>query len=249
MAETPAKIRVDLLLVERGLASSRAKAQALIKAGTVLSGTTPIKRAGQTLAVDAPLSIAGQEHPWVSRGGMKLDKGLMHFGLDIAGATVLDIGASTGGFTDVALHYGATKVFAVDVGHGQLAAKLASDPRVTSLEKQNARYLDADIIAEPVDLLVCDASFISLKLVLPAGMALVKSGGYLIALIKPQFEVGKENIGKKGVVRDPVLHQKVCDDMAAWIEALPDWHLLGITDSPITGPEGNVEFLIGAQKA
>lgn len=244
----PKKIRADVLLVDRGLVESRAKAQALIMAGAVMFGESKVQKAGQPLPEDANLRVITKEHPWVSRGGMKLDKGLSHFNLDITGFAVLDVGASTGGFTDVSLHNGAEKVYAVDVGHGQIAWKLRTDERVVVLEKQNARYLDAEIIPDPIDLLVCDASFISLKTVLPAGMALVKEGGWMIALIKPQFEVGRENVGKKGVVRDPELHQAVCDDIETWLDGQDDWQVLGIIESPIKGPEGNIEFLIGAQK-
>lgn len=242
------KVRVDQLLVERGLAESRTRAQALIMAGTVFSGERKIAKAGDTLAPDAALEVKGRDHPWVSRGGLKLDHALAHFGWDITGAVVIDVGASTGGFTDVALTRGAAKVYAVDVGHGQLAWKLRQDERVVVLEKTNARHLSAEIIPEPVDLVVCDASFIGLKTVLPAAMALTKPNARLVALIKPQFEVGKERVGKGGVVRDPALHAEVCADIEAWMNAQPGWRVAGLTTSPITGPEGNVEFLIAAEK-
>ena len=240
-----AKLRADLALVERGLVESRARAQALILAGKVFSGTLRVDKAGQPIAADQPLSIRGEEHPWVSRGGIKLAHGLQYFSLSPAGQVCLDIGASTGGFTDVLLQNGATRVFAVDVGHGQLAWSLRQDPRVTVMERVNARYLER--LAEPPAVLVCDASFIGLATVLPAGLAQVLPGGWAIALIKPQFEVGP-GIAKGGVVRDPGQHQAVCDRIGGWWSALPGWHVLGVTPSPITGPEGNREFLIAARR-
>jgi 23S rRNA (cytidine1920-2'-O)/16S rRNA (cytidine1409-2'-O)-methyltransferase len=243
------KIRVDVLLVDRGLVESRSRAQALIMAGAVYSGTERIAKPGQTIAEDAPLEVKGRDHPWVSRGGLKLDHALKHFGVDLAGKVVLDVGASTGGFTDVALHHGAAKVYAVDVGHGQLAWSLRQDPRVVVLEKTNARHLTAAEVPEPVDAVVCDASFIGLQTVLPAPMALAAPGAALIALIKPQFEVGKGQVGKGGVVRDPALHEEVCERIRAWLAAEPGWSVLGLTESPITGPEGNKEFLIAGRRA
>ena len=242
------KQRVDQLLVERGLAESRARAQALVMAGLVFSGERKIAKSGDTLAADAALEVRGRDHPWVSRGGLKLDHALSHFGWDITGQVVIDVGASTGGFTDVALTRGATRVYAVDVGHGQLAWKLRQDDRVVVLEKTNARALTTAEIPEPVDLVVCDASFIGLKTVLPAALALTRPHARLVALIKPQFEVGKERVGKGGVVRDPALHAEVCADIEAWVNGLPGWRVTGITPSPITGPEGNIEFLIAAEK-
>lgn len=244
-----AKIRVDIALVDRGLVETRTKAQALIMAGVVFSGETKITKAGHQIKEDTALEVRGKDHPWVSRGGLKLEKGLAEFNIALKGSTVIDVGASTGGFTDVALENGAAKVFAVDVGRGQLAWKLRNDERVTVLEKTNARYLTRDHIPEPVDLVVCDASFISLKTVLPAALSFVKPGGALIALIKPQFEVGRENVGKGGVVRDPELHAAVCEDIRVWLDALPGWRAVGITESPIKGPEGNIEFLICGQKS
>ncbi len=243
------KIRVDVLLVDRGLVESRSRAQALIMAGAVYTGTERISKPGQTLAEDAPLEVKGRDHPWVSRGGLKLDHGLKHFEIDLAGKVVLDVGASTGGFTDVALHNGAARVYAVDVGHGQLAWSLRQDPRVVVLEKTNARHLTAAEIPEPVDAVVCDASFIGLQTVLPAPMALAAPGAVLIALIKPQFEVGKGQVGKGGVVRDPALHDEVCARIRDWLDTEAHWSVLGITESPITGPEGNKEFLIAARRA
>ncbi|TNE61289.1 MAG: TlyA family RNA methyltransferase [Alphaproteobacteria bacterium] len=238
------KLRADVALVDRGLVESRAKAQALIMAGLVFTGETKILKAGQAIKDDQPLDVRGKDHPWVSRGGLKLEKGLQTFPVDPRGAVVVDVGSSTGGFTDVALEAGAARVYAVDVGTGQLAWKLRQDERVVVLEKTNARYLTSELIPDPIDLVVCDASFISLKTVLPAALALVKPGGALIALIKPQFEVGRENVGKGGVVRDPDLHKAVCDDIRAWLDGLEGWQAVGITESPIKGPEGNVEFLI-----
>lgn len=237
------------MLVDRGLADSRARAQALIMAGLVFSNEQRLDKAGNKVAVDIALEVRGQDHPWVSRGGLKLDHALNEFGIPVAGAVCLDVGASTGGFTDVLLTRGAAKVYAVDVGHGQLAWKLRTDARVVVLEKTNARTLDATEIPEPVDVIVCDASFIGLTVVLPAAMALAKSGAHLVALIKPQFEVGRERVGKKGVVSDPALHAEVCERISAWMSALPGWSVLGVTQSPITGPEGNKEFLIAARFA
>jgi 23S rRNA (cytidine1920-2'-O)/16S rRNA (cytidine1409-2'-O)-methyltransferase len=243
-----AKQRADLMLVALGLAESRAKAQALIMAGLVYTGTARVQKPGDTLPEGAQLSVKGQDHPWVSRGGVKLAHALTHFGLSPAGRTCLDVGASTGGFTDVLLTDGATKIFAVDVGHGQLAWKLRSDSRVVVLEKTNARHLTAALIPDPIGVLVCDASFIGLQTVLPAGLALCVPGAFAVALIKPQFEAGPEHVGKGGVVRDAAVHEDVCERIRHWWAALPGWEVLGITTSPITGPEGNVEFLIGAKK-
>lgn len=242
------KTRVDVALVDRGLVESRAKAQALIMAGVVFSGETKILKAGQQIKDEEPLDVRGKDHPWVSRGGLKLEKGLAEFGVDATDAVVIDVGSSTGGFTDVALTNGAKRVYAVDVGTGQLAWKLRQDDRVVVLEKTNARYLTDVEIPEPIDLVVCDASFISLKTVLPTALGFVKPGGQLIALIKPQFEVGRENVGKGGVVRDPELHKAVCEDIRAWLDGLEGWTAEGITESPIKGPEGNVEFLIHGVK-
>lgn len=236
------------MLVDRGLVESRSRAQALIMAGAVYTGTERISKAGQTLAEDAPLEVKGRDHPWVSRGGLKLDHAIRKFEIDLAGKTVLDVGASTGGFTDVALQAGASRVYAVDVGHGQLAWSLRQDPRVVVLEKTNARHLTTTEIPEPVDAVVCDASFIGLQTVLPAPMALAAPGAILVALIKPQFEVGKGQVGKGGVVRDPALHEEVCARIHDWLDGVPGWQVLGIAESPITGPEGNKEFLIAARR-
>ena len=239
--------RADQRLVDLGLAPSRARAQALILAGKVFSGERRIDKAGQPVAEGMALEVRGQDHPWVSRGGVKLAHALDFFGLDPAGRVCLDIGASTGGFTDVLLTGGAARVHAVDVGHGQLAWKLRGDPRVAVHERTNARHLTADAIGEPVSALVCDASFIGLATVLPAPLALCAAGAWAVALIKPQFEAGPASVGKGGVVRDPAVHDRVCADAAAWWNGLPGWTVLGITPSPITGPEGNREFLIAAR--
>jgi 23S rRNA (cytidine1920-2'-O)/16S rRNA (cytidine1409-2'-O)-methyltransferase len=243
-----AKERVDKLLVDRGLVETRAKAQALILAGLVYSDTKRIAKAGDQIQLDAPLTVKGQDHPWVSRGGLKLAKGIEAFSLPVKDLIAADIGASTGGFTDVLLTHGAAKVYAVDVGHGQLAWKLRQDSRVVVLEKTNARHLTSAQIPDPLDIVVCDASFIGLETVLPAALSLTKPQAWAVALIKPQFEVGRENIGKGGVVRDPALHEQVCARIAAWFGRLPGWTVLGIVESPILGPEGNKEFLIAARK-
>ena len=241
------KLRADQLLVARGLAESRAKAQALILAGQVYAGDRKIAKAGDLLDAEAEIQLKGKEHPWVSRGGMKLAHALEHFALTLRDPVVLDVGASTGGFTDVALHHGAARVYAVDVGHGQLAWKLRQDPRVVVLERTNARHLTRDEVPDPVDFIVCDASFIGLETVLPATLALAAPGAHLVALIKPQFEVGKGRVGKGGVVRDPALHAEVCERITAWLAGLPGWTVLGLTESPILGPEGNKEFLIAGR--
>jgi 23S rRNA (cytidine1920-2'-O)/16S rRNA (cytidine1409-2'-O)-methyltransferase len=240
------KRRADQLLVDRGLAESRTRAQALILAGKVFSLDRRVAKAGDLLADEAPLQVRGQDHPWVSRGGRKLDRALWHFGLSPAGRVCLDIGASTGGFTDVLLAHGAARVHAVDVGHGQLAWRLRTDPRVVVHEKTNARYLDATAVPDPIGALVCDASFIGLATLLPAPLALCVPDAWAVALIKPQFEAGPSAVGRKGVVRDSAVHDAVCERIRTWLTGLAGWHVLGITDSPITGPEGNKEFLIAA---
>lgn len=217
-------------------------------AGVVFSGTTRLDKPGLPIAADRPLEVRGADHPWVSRGGLKLAHALDQFGIDPDGLVVLDVGASTGGFTDVALSRGGRKVYAVDVGHGQLAWKLRNDARVIVLEKTNARHLTVQEVPEPIDLVVCDASFIGLQTVLPAPLSLARSGARLIALIKPQFEVGKGRVGKGGVVRDPDLHKEVCERIAQWLPR-QGWEVIGIVESPILGPEGNKEFLIAARKA
>ena len=243
-----AKLRADQALVLRGLADTRTRAQALILAGQVFSGQRRIDKSGEFLPDDAPLEVRGQDHPWVSRGGLKLDHALGVFGLSPAGRVCLDVGASTGGFTDVLLTRGAAKVHAVDVGHGQLAWKLRTDPRVVVHERTNARYLTGVEIPDLIEALVCDASFIGLATILPAPLALTAPGAWAIALIKPQFEAGRSAVGSKGVVRDPAVHDAVCARIQDWWSALPGWRVLGIEPSPITGPEGNREFLIAAMR-
>ena len=243
----PKKVRADQLLVSRGLAESRTRAQALIMAGSVFSGEKKLAKPGDMLVEDAPLEVRGKDHPWVSRGGIKLAHGLDHFGFDVSGAVALDIGSSTGGFTDVLLSRGAARVYAVDVGTNQLAWKLRQDPRVIVHEQTNARHLDSSIVPEPVDVVTCDASFISLPKVLESPLKLAHEGASLVALVKPQFEAGRDEVGKGGVVRDPDVHSRVCAAAAEWVGS-QGWRIVGITQSPITGPEGNVEFLLAAVK-
>lgn len=240
------KQRADVALVERGLAESRTRAQALIMAGLVYCGEQRINKPGETIAEGRPIELRGQDHPWVSRGGVKLAHALEHFHLSPSGRVGLDVGASTGGFTDVLLHGGAARVYAVDVGHGQLAWKLRNDPRVVVMERVNARHLDATQIPEPITALVCDASFIGLRVVLPAAMALCAKGAWAVALIKPQFEVGPA-IAKGGVVRDAAVHARVCAEIRAWWAEQAGWRVLGVLPSPLLGPEGNREFLIAAR--
>jgi 23S rRNA (cytidine1920-2'-O)/16S rRNA (cytidine1409-2'-O)-methyltransferase len=238
------KMRLDLLMVERGLADSRTKAQALIMAGKVHGVDRRLDKAGQELPLDVELTVQGKDHPWVSRGGVKLAHGLAEFQIDPTGLICLDVGASTGGFTDVLLQGGAATVYAVDVGHGQLAWSLRNDDRVKVLERTNARYLTAEDVPDPVDLIVCDASFIGLRTILPGPMALAAPSARMIALIKPQFEVGPAGVGKGGVVRDPALHAEVRADISAWLDQQSGWSVLGTGTSPIKGPQGNVEFLL-----
>jgi 23S rRNA (cytidine1920-2'-O)/16S rRNA (cytidine1409-2'-O)-methyltransferase len=241
-------VRADQLLVEQGLAESRSRAQALILAGLVFAGDQRVDKPGTSFSPDSPLSVRGRDHPWVSRGGIKLAHALDTLGWDVAGSVAIDVGASTGGFTDVLLTKGAARVYAVDVGHGQLAWKLRSDPRVIVLERTNARHLTAAEIPEAVDLIVCDASFISLEKVLATPLGFAKPEARLVALIKPQFEAGRGEVGKGGVVRDAEVHERVCGEVAGWIGQQPGWRVEMIERSPITGPEGNVEFLLGAER-
>ena len=239
--------RLDQLLVERGLAESRARAKSLIEAGLVLADHRKADKPGRLMADDVALEVTRTDHPWVSRGGMKLAAALDHFGIEPAGAVALDIGASTGGFTDVLLSRGARSVYAVDAGHGQLAEKLRRDKRVIVLERRNARTLTREEIPEPVMLITCDTSFIGLETVLPAPLALAAPGAALVALIKPQFEVGPGRVGKGGIVRDPALQAECCARIRDWLGGLPGWQVLGIMDSPVTGGDGNREFLIAAR--
>ncbi|MBV9736342.1 MAG: TlyA family RNA methyltransferase [Acidisphaera sp.] len=240
------RLRADLLLIERGLAESRARAQALILAGKVFVAGRRIDKAGETLPGDAVPEVRGRDHPWVSRGGVKLAHALAHFALSPAGRMCLDIGASTGGFTDVLLAHGAARVHAVDVGHGQLAWRLRTDPRVVVHERCNARYLTPAAIPDRIEALVCDASFIGLATLLPAPLALCAGTAWAVALIKPQFEAGPAAVGGGGVVRDAAVHRAVCERIEAWWAEQPGWRVIGTTESPITGPEGNREFLLAA---
>ncbi len=243
-----AKRRADQLLVEQGLAETRTRAQALILAGLVSADGRRIDKPGTALAEETPLALAGRDHPWVSRGGVKLAFALDHFAIPVTGVAALDIGASTGGFTDVLLTKGAARVHAVDVGRAQLAWKLRQDKRVIVHEGTKARYLTRAAIPEPIDLVTCDASFIGLATVLPAPLALAAERALLVALIKPQFEAGPQEVGKGGVVRDPAIHEAVCRRVAAWVGAQPGWSVIGIAESPIQGPAGNKEFLIYARR-
>ena len=216
-------------------------------AGLVFSGETKLDKPGQQLAEDAPLEVRGRDHPWVSRGGIKLAHAIDHFGLDPAGVVAMDIGSSTGGFTDVLLSKSAAHVFAVDSGTNQLAWKLRQDPRVTVLEQTSARILTHELVDRPCHWVVCDASFIGLAKVLEKPLKLAAKSCRLVALIKPQFEVGRDEVGKKGVVTDPALHARVCSEVRAWLDEL-GFEVQGIVESPITGPEGNIEFLISASR-
>jgi 23S rRNA (cytidine1920-2'-O)/16S rRNA (cytidine1409-2'-O)-methyltransferase len=248
VAAQAAKRRADQLLVEQGLAESRAKAQALVLAGVVSCAGRRVEKPGEQLAADAALAVTGSDHPWASRGGLKLVHALDHFRIAVDGKIALDIGASTGGFTDVLLSRGAGRVYAVDVGYGQLAWKLRQDSRVIVHERLNARYLTRAHIPEMVDIITCDASFIGLATVLPAPLALAGEEAELVALIKPQFEAGREHVGKGGVVRDPAVHNEVCERAAASVAAQAGWTVLGVVESPILGPQGNREFLLYAHR-
>ncbi len=240
-----AKARADQMLVDRGLAESRTRAQALIMAGLVFVGDRKVEKPGQALPDDALLDVRGRDHPWVSRGGIKLAHGLDHVGWDVTGAVAIDVGSSTGGFTDVLLTRAAARVYAVDSGTNQLAWKLRQDERVIVLEQTSARVLTDAHIPEPVDLIVCDASFIGIAKVLDVPLGFAKPAARVMTLVKPQFEAGREEVGKGGVVRDPTVHKRVCEEVAAWFES-KGWRVVGISESPITGPEGNVEFLLAA---
>jgi 23S rRNA (cytidine1920-2'-O)/16S rRNA (cytidine1409-2'-O)-methyltransferase len=241
------KIRLDQLLVTRGLAESRTRAQALVMAGHVRIGEKKADKAGQQVPDDADISVTGKDHPWVSRGGIKLAHALEEFGIDAAGMTAIDVGSSTGGFTDVLLTNGAARVYAVDSGTNQLAWRLRQDARVIVHEQTSARILTADHIPEAADIIVCDASFIGLAKVLERPLTFARDGAQLVALIKPQFEAGRQEVGKGGVVRDASVHARVCEEVRGWLEQ-SGWQVKGLTTSPITGPQGNVEFLIWAGK-
>lgn len=246
------KRRVDLLLVERGLCESRQEAQRLLLAGRVQAAGQRVEKAGTLLPPDAPLSVEGPSSPYVSRGGLKLLHALQAFGIDPQGRICLDVGASTGGFTDCLLQHGALRVIAVDVGYGQLAARLRQDPRVQLLERTNVRYLDAERLAARPDLAAIDVSFISLLLVLPAVLPLLADPAEIVALVKPQFEAGRGRVGKRGVVRDPAVHRQVLERVAAAAGRLA-LAVRGLTASPLLGPMGNREFLLhlrrGAESA
>lgn len=240
-----ARQRADQMLVDRGLAESRTRAQALVMAGLVFAGTRKIAKPGEQLAEDVVLDVRGRDHPWVSRGGIKLAHALDVFGWDVAGAVAIDVGSSTGGFTDVLLHRGAARIYAVDSGTNQLAWKLREDERVVVHERTSARVLTSAHIPEPIDLIVCDASFIGLAKVLERPLSFARTPARLLALVKPQFEAGRAEVGKGGVVRDPAVHARVTQEVAGWV-ATQGWRVVGTTTSPITGPEGNVEFLLAA---
>ena len=235
------------MLVARGLAETRARAQALLLAGRVYAGERRLEKPGMQVDRELALTVRGADHPWVSRGGIKLDHALTQFGIDPSGLIALDIGASTGGFTDVLCQRGARRVYAVDVGYGQLDAGLRGDGRVTVLERTNARYLSREHVPEPIDLVVCDASFIGLRTILTAPLALAAPGARLVALIKPQFEAGRGRVGKGGIVRDPAVHAEVCETIRDWLLA-KGWPVIGLTESPIKGRDGNTEFLIAARR-
>ena len=243
------KTRIDQLLHERGMAESRTRAQALILAGVVFVGERKVAKAGEMVAADAAIAVRGRDHPWVSRGGVKLAHGLDHFGWGVSGVVAMDVGSSTGGFTDVLLTRGATRVYAVDSGTNQLAWKLRQDARVVVLEQLSARLLTAAHVPEAVDLIVCDASFIGLAKVLARPLEFAKAEARLLALIKPQFEAGRGEVGKGGVVRDAAVHARVCDAVAAWLAVQPGWRVEGVVPSPITGPEGNIEFLLAGVRS
>ena len=217
-------------------------------AGLVYAGEKRLEKPGQTIDHEAEIEVRGRDHPWVSRGGLKLDHALEAFAIDVTGRIALDLGASTGGFTDVLLSRGAAKVYAVDVGHGQLAWSLRQDERVVVLEKTNVRALTAEQIPDAPAILVADLSFISIMLALPAAMALAAPGALLVSLIKPQFEAGADQVGKGGIVRDPAVHAAVCATVRAWLEDEMGWQVLGLTESPVTGTDGNREFLIAGCK-
>ena len=237
-----AKQRLDQLLVARGLFESREKAQRAIMAGTVSIGEQLADKPGQRVAEDAVLTVKAAER-YVGRGGLKMEAALPHFGVNPTGAICLDIGASTGGFTDCLLQHGAAKVYAIDVGHSQLDWKIRSDPRVVVREKLNARYLSRDDIPEPIEVCVIDVSFISLTLILPPAVALLSNGGVIVPLIKPQFELRKEDVGRGGVVREPALHERAVEKIRAFVATLSGVAWTGVMESPILGGEGNKEFL------
>ena len=247
MTEKAKKVRVDRLLVERGLAPTREKAQALVMAGCVFAGQTKAAKSGQLFAADTPLEVRGEDHPYVGRGGVKLAGALDRFAVDPRDRICMDVGASTGGFTDCLLRRGARRVYAVDVGYGQLAWAIATDPRVVVIERTNIRTLAPERIPDAVALAVIDVSFISLAIVLPAVAPFLARGADVVALIKPQFEAGREALGKGGIVSDPLEHERVCAGITAFLRA-QGWRVLGVTASPVEGGDGNREFLVAAGK-
>lgn len=241
--------RADLVLVDRGLVPSREKARALIQAGAVSCDNQPVKKPGQLVPPDAEFGVDKTDLRWVSRGGLKLDHAIKTFALpSVKDMVCLDLGASTGGFTDVLLSYGAACVYAVDVGHGQLAQRLAADPKVVNLEKTHARDITSQLVPRTLDLVVCDVSFISVTKALGPSLSLVRPGGWLISLIKPQFEAGRAALGKGGVVKDPADRERAIDLVRNFLDTELGWQVAGVTDSPITGPDGNHEYLICARK-
>ena len=242
------KVRLDDLLIKKGIAESKSLAQSLIIAGRIYLGEKKLDKPGHTISDEANIIFRGPLHPWVSRGGIKLAHALKIFNLSVRGLTALDIGASTGGFADVLLQNGVEKIYAVDVGYGQLHEKLLNNSKVVSMERKNARYLNTKDVPKLIDILVCDASFISLKKILPEPIKLCAKNAKLIALIKPQFEVGKKNISKGGVVKDEDLRNKCCEEIRLWFESTMKWKVNNIIESPITGPKGNIEYLIYANK-
>lgn len=237
------KERLDVLLVNRGMFESRAKAQAAVMAGQVLVNEQKIDKPGTPVAPEVTIRLLGNKLPYVSRGGLKLEKALQIFPISVEGKVVADIGASTGGFTDCALQNGAVKVYAIDVGYGQLAWKLRNDERVVNMERTNVRYLEADSLPEQVDAATIDVAFISLDKILPAVHKILRPEGFVVALIKPQFEAGKENVGKKGVVRDAAVHEQVINNVISFAKG-EGFGIAGLDFSPIKGPEGNIEYLL-----
>ena len=248
MEDTERKKRLDILLVERGLAPSRKRAQALIMGGRVMVNERPALKAGHVYASRVPIHITGQVHPYVSRAGMKLAHALESFKIDVDGAVCLDVGASTGGFTDCLLQHGAASVTAVDVGYGQLDWKLRNDPRVTVMERTNFRYLDPSAMGRRFDLITVDVSFISLRLIVPNALSHLRREGRIIVLVKPQFEVGKGRVGKGGIVRDPALHEAVLSELEIFFEDHMKLSVSGVVPSPVLGAKGNQEFLMLLKK-
>lgn len=243
---TDSKRRLDLALVERGLAPTRARAQGAIKAGHVRVGGRIVTKPADNVGDGDKIELIALEHPYVSRAALKLLHALDHFGLDPKGRSCLDLGASTGGFTQILLEHGADFVVAIDVGHGQLADEIASDPRVRAIEGLNAKDITRELVPGRIDFIVADLSFISLAKALPPALALAEPGAVLVALIKPQFEAGPGNVGKGGIVKDSALHDRICDDIGRWLSDEMNWRVLGMIESPVQGGDGNREFLIAA---